>query len=222
MRDIIPCEYLGTKERLGRNHDGGYVIDPTLSYDIFISCGINDDISFEEAFLVKYPDLVCYAYDGTISQIPKTNHNIMWYQTNISHTDSPTTTNLHATLDGCKDAFLKMDIEGAEIEWLRSVSSEQLSHIKQFVMEFHWVKPDQWDVFDKIFETHTLIHMHPNNCAQVNYPENIPEVFECTFVRTRDCTSLSSSEKQSIPSSYDQPNSTYSREISYVNDKFVQ
>ena len=39
-----------TKVRIGRNHDGGYIIVqiPEIIYTTLIAGGINDDISFEE------------------------------------------------------------------------------------------------------------------------------------------------------------------------------
>ena len=44
------------KERLGKDYDGGYVICdiPDISYNLLLSCGISDDISFEEQFCDKF------------------------------------------------------------------------------------------------------------------------------------------------------------------------
>lgn len=55
--------------RLGRDHDGGYILsaeDVTRS-DILISLGINEDWSFEEAF-VALNDVPIAAYDGSVSE----------------------------------------------------------------------------------------------------------------------------------------------------------
>ena len=52
--------------RIGPTHDGGYVIADGFNYDLFISCGIANDIRFEEAFLDIHP-IKCIAFDGTIN-----------------------------------------------------------------------------------------------------------------------------------------------------------
>ena len=67
-----------TKIRVGNQNDGGYVIAKLENkYDLFIAGGICDDISFEEDFIKLYPDLLCYAFDGTIDSLP--NNNIQKY-----------------------------------------------------------------------------------------------------------------------------------------------
>jgi len=50
--------------------DGGYVIADGLEYDLLISCGIGDNCNFENAFLEKYNTCKCYAFDGTIDNLP--------------------------------------------------------------------------------------------------------------------------------------------------------
>ena len=42
------------KIRLGSEYDGGYVIADGLSYNELISCGISDDVTFENDFISKY------------------------------------------------------------------------------------------------------------------------------------------------------------------------
>jgi hypothetical protein len=60
------------KCRLGKDDDGGYIIcDMGDVYDIFLSGGVETDISFEEGMLEKYPNLICHAYDGTIYNFPR-------------------------------------------------------------------------------------------------------------------------------------------------------
>ena len=43
------------------------------NYDILLSGGISDDISFEQGLLEKYPNLSGYGFDGTIEKIPENN-----------------------------------------------------------------------------------------------------------------------------------------------------
>ncbi len=55
--------------RLGRDHDGGYLVDrrDVLAATALISLGINDDWSFEDDFLTMNP-VPLDAYDGSVSQ----------------------------------------------------------------------------------------------------------------------------------------------------------
>ena len=82
------------KIRLGKKNDGGYIIVDNLEYDLIISCGIADDISFEKDILLKFPNIKVLAYDGTINNLPEPNNKIQFIKKNISDIDSNTTTNL--------------------------------------------------------------------------------------------------------------------------------
>ena len=57
------CPY--EKIRVGKDFDGGYVICniPDVKYDFLLSCGVADDISFEEEFCNIYTNAQCTAYD---------------------------------------------------------------------------------------------------------------------------------------------------------------
>ena len=113
--------------------------------------------------------------------------------------------------------FLKMDIEGHEYDWLNSLTVNQINNIKQIVIEFHLHLDDHWkeplstycnSMIEKIKETHTLIHFHPNNCGSCMKVDNqdIPRVFECTFLR-KDCmNNIFNLSKDEIPSNLDQIN----------------
>jgi hypothetical protein len=64
------------KIRLGQKEDGGYVIcEMGDVYDICLSCGVENDISFDIDFLNKYPKQVIHAFDGTIQKMPKSIYN---------------------------------------------------------------------------------------------------------------------------------------------------
>lgn len=124
------------KIRIGRDHDGGYVIIDGLSYDLLIGCGISNDISFEEVFIERF-DVDCFAFDGTINKLPGKNPRIRFIKKNISNKNNKKETNLHELINQANDIFLKMDIEGGEYSWISSLSYSQLNKIKQIVIEFH-------------------------------------------------------------------------------------
>jgi len=158
------------KIRLGKENDGGYLIAdiPDIKYDLLLSGGVNDDSSFEEMFLDKYKNIECYAFDGTIIKSPSTHPKFNFIKKNIGPNENATTTNLHEFLNSYKNIFLKMDIEGHEIEWLESVSEKQLNNISQIAIEFHNPYSSKEDnIFNKLNKTHYLIHAHGNNNSGV-------------------------------------------------------
>jgi hypothetical protein len=188
------------KERIGSANDGGYVIAEGLKYDLFISCGISDDITFEDNFVKKY-NINCIAFDGTINNLPHENENICFIKKNIANNTTEKTTDLTTEIEPFNNIFLKMDIETNEYQWIEKMTSEQLNKFNQIVVEFHFPFTYEEQLFmnlsypmdvdkkidclKKLNETHYLIHLHANNCCGTITYNNIevPNVFECTYLR---------------------------------------
>jgi hypothetical protein len=189
-------------QRVGKHNDGGYVIC-TLSgsYDLFISGGVSDDISFEQHFLNLYPSLKCYAFDGTVNSLPTIDNRITFIKKNLGKHESSDTTNLKQYMDGFQDIFMKIDIEGHEFRLLPELES-YMYKIKQLVLEIHSpgdIKlhpsyfaglddidhPFMFNMFSMINKTHTLVHVHANNGCMGHIYDGVvlPNVFECTFIR---------------------------------------
>ena len=214
------------KKRLGRDYDGGYIISeiPDIKYKIFITCGICDDISFEEDFINKYEIDKTYAFDGTINGLPKENDKITFIRKNIGFSNNNQYTNLHDIIDGNDSIFLKMDIEGAEIPWNKSLSDEQINKFEQIVMEFHWpFSNEEIEVFDKLNKNHYLIHFHGNNSNGVRDHRNIiiPNIFECTYLHKKYFTSPVELNDELIPSELDMKNVINKNEIYISHPPFV-
>uniref|UniRef100_A0A6C0HB99 Methyltransferase FkbM domain-containing protein n=1 Tax=viral metagenome TaxID=1070528 RepID=A0A6C0HB99_9ZZZZ len=215
---VYKCPF--TKLRLGKDYDGGYIIAeiPNVNYTIFLAGGINDDISFEEGFIDKYPNIQTFAFDGTINNLPKENSNITFIKKNIGFENNEHVTNIHDIIDVNECIFVKMDIEGGEIPWIKSLSDDQMNKFEQIVMEFHNPFTDaEIDVFDKINKNHYLIHFHGNNCCGVRNHNGviIPNVFECTYLHKKYFTNVPELNKDLIPSILDMKN-TSNDEI-YIN-----
>jgi FkbM family methyltransferase len=95
--------------------------------------------------------------------------------------------------DSQGDLLLQMDIEGSEYEVLLIASDDLLKRFRIIVVEFHalnelWSKPFfklVSQVFEKLLQTHTCVHNHPNNCSDSVKFEDIelPMVTELTFLR---------------------------------------
>jgi hypothetical protein len=208
------------KIRLGKNNDGGYIIAeiPNVCYTTFLSGGIEKDISFEEDFINKYPNLKSFAFDGTIDNLPKKNTNITFIKKNIGFKNNKKITNLHDIINVNENIFVKMDIEGGEIPWIKSLNDQQINKFEQIVMEFHFPFTNkEIDVFDKINKNHYLIHFHGNNCCGIREHNgvNIPNVFECTYLNKKYFINKPELSNELIPSSLDMKN-TDNDEI-YIN-----
>lgn len=199
---VYTCPY--PKLRIGKDYDGGYVIAdiPGITYSCLLSGGISNDISFEEKFIQNY-QVECYAFDGTVEKLPKQS-TVQFTKKNIGAHNNETTTNLHEFLDSNDNIFIKMDIEGHEFTWLKSLSSQQMDKISQIVIEFHY--PFNQDIFNK-FSNHVLIHFHGNNCCGLrNFKHSqIPNVFECTYIHKKYVSELIKNV-QPIPSALDMQN----------------
>lgn len=222
--DLIVYESPYPKRRLGKDYDGGYIIADVanIKYDSFLSGGIGRDISFEEDFIQAY-SVNCIAFDGTIDALPKENSKIEFKKKNIGLENTNTVTNLHDIIKKYEHIFVKMDIEGGEIPWIKSLSSEHLNKFDQIVMEFHNPFSDkEKDIFKTINKTHILIHFHPNNCCGTRVYKGItmPNVFECTYLHKKYFTGVPKLNTEAIPGKLDMKN-TSKAEISIDYPPFV-
>lgn len=201
------------KIRLGKNNDGGYIIAEIIdaNYTTLISGGLGNDISFEESFIKKYPNVFAILLDGTINSLPR--HFI---KKNIDHEN-----NLHDLINEKDHIFVKMDIEGDEVPWLNSLNDEQINKFEQMVIEFHHPYYNS-KIFEKINQSHYLIHFHGNNCCGVKNYEgvNIPHVFECTYVHKKHFKKIPDLNQETLPSKLDMKN-THRKEIDLNYPPFV-
>lgn len=229
--DVLTCyESPYPKLRLGRDHDGGYIIAglPDAPYHTLIAGGIGKDIAFEEGFCKQYPDAKCVACDGTISRLPKHDSDIQFINKNVGGANTERCTNLHDIIDATNHIFVKMDIEGGEIPWVLSLNSEQLNKFEQIVMEVHdpfctYRCVPAGDMFRKLNKTHYLIHLHPNNCraAKPYMGVLVPVVFECTYLHKRHFATRPSLNTDPIPGPLDMRNLIRRDEVVLTGPPFV-
>ena len=201
---IYQCPF--PKRRIGRWTDGGYAIAdiPGIKYDLLIAGGVCDDISFEEDF-IRYQlesshSIPVYAFDGTVDKLPTSvfSNQIQFVQKNIGEEETDKMTNLHNLLlpymdkspnsNSKPNIFVKMDIEGGEVDWIKSLRPEHMNVMAQIVMEFHSpFSAKEIDMFKKLNETHLPIHFHPNNACGTRIHNGVyfPNVFECTYLHKR-------------------------------------
>lgn len=210
-----------SKIRVGKKNDGGYVICdiPNIKYDLFLSGGINDDISFEEAFLQKYPNTMCLAFDGTIDILPPTSYPIQFVRKNIGRTTTITTTNLKEYMVGKRNIFMKMDIEGFEQDLFLSFETDDLLKLSQIVIEVHQI-PAKELISSKLKDTHYLVHFHPNNCCKLD-SSGLPAVIELTYIRKDLCKHVEVSTEPIPNPNLDMKNIESLGDIVYKNGRFM-
>jgi hypothetical protein len=113
-----------------------------------------------------------------------------------------------------------MDIEGGEYPWLLSIDETQLNKFKQIVIEFHGITDDGWNCdynnkikcFEKLANTHYIIHAHGNNCADV--VNNIPYVIELTYINKNYFNQVLDLNTQHLPiANLDFPNNSGANDI---------
>ena len=222
----------GEKFRLGANGDGGYVITDTSPYDLFMSCGVGNDVTFEKEFLKKYPVQTSYAFDGTVAGLPEPVEGLQFVKKNISHDNSVDKTDLIEYLEPFKEIFLKMDIEAYEYRWLQILPQHVLAKIKQIVIEFHFpftdtsfgmsLAQEKMQILFNLSKTHTLIHLHANNCCGISIYDQcvVPNVFECTYVRN-DLHTFCGYNTNPLPSPLDYVNVIQNADIKLFSYPFV-
>lgn len=217
---FTPITYDGLiKKRLGSDNDGGYIISSDIKgYDIILSGGAGDNISFEEN-LVSLIQTECMIYDHTVNVKTKTP-----YIKHIKQKLDKNTTSFFDNLNKHNHIFLKLDIEGGEFELLSVLKNEQLQKIKQIVIEIHdCYNSMKIKLLNKLFVNHKLIHLHPNNCCGLVDFHNIkfPKVVELTFVRNSEIPEFKLND-QCLPTELDQRNVLSLPEIILDYHPFVQ
>lgn len=198
-------------------NDGGYLIPDILNEIQFnISPGVGLSTSFEDDLLQH--GIKSFLIDGTVDY----NGKHFFLKKNLSSYNDLKNITLdsfianNSIINKSSNLMLQMDIEGAEIENLLSVSEETLKKFKVLVIEFHnfeglhnisFLKLYH-SVFIKILKYFTIIHIHPNNFGKVVYLNNmkVPDIMEFTFIRN-DLMRYRKNIKYSLPHSEDKKNS---------------
>jgi hypothetical protein len=184
--------------RLGPNGDGGYLIPNDLDgIKACFSPGVDDISEFERDCLNL--GMKIYMADKSIEK-PNLNIPIDQYEFIKKHIGC-TNNSSNITMDQWvnssrlkeEDLLLQMDIEGSEYYSLINMSDSLMKRFRILVIEFHSLQ-ELWNpqffnlaeiVFDKILQTHTCVHIHPNNDRGIYNHSGIgiPRTAEFTFIR---------------------------------------
>ena len=213
--DDLKVYHIDKKTRIGKPGDGGYCILLQNSYDVLLSGGISYDTSFEEQFLQKYNNIKCEAFDGSINSLPKnSNKKINFTKKFIGFDNNNNYTNCHDIINNYNDIFLKMDIEGGEYDFFRSLTEKQIQKFKQIVLEVHFPNTiRRWEMLNRLAKTHYLIHVHGNNFQKKVAIKDLENNF--VKIKILPCKTNSKKIRLSVPLD----NSQY---FSLINDKSIE
>ncbi len=182
--------------RIGNQNDGGYLVpDDLIGISKCISPGCNQDVSFETDLLNRF-GIASVIIDKADAKPPILDHSHEYIEKWLSSNDTDELISLSSLLrkESKGDLMLQMDIEGAEYEVLLGIPKEDLARFRIILIEFHFLSNlrNQFffeyvgkSVFEKLSQTHTLVHAHPNNCTPSWSHQGIlyPEVIEFSYIR---------------------------------------
>lgn len=224
--------------RLGRNFDGGYImVDDFHAAGVAYSFGIGDDVSLEEDMAARGYEI--FMYDPTIDSLPKNHERFRFFKEGVlgltvkeksmDMLENFIRRNGHERKD---KMILKMDVEGAEWSFLSTVTAETLNQFDQLLFEFHdMIRPKDQSVMNatlacikKISRTHSLVHLHANNCGSFLILDDkilMPDTLELTYVKTSNYE-LVDDENIYLPIPLDRSNNGAGQDIplGFWNKKF--
>lgn len=177
--------------RLGKNHDGGYLINAVdlIASNQLISFGIGQDISFEQEF-VKQTNAGVVAYDCSAGDNDFFNSkDRRLIKKNVMASSNENAISCY-DIELLPNTFVKCDIDGHEydiLDWL-IVNSRLMTGM---VIEFHDIC--NYEYFNEMTNFISkidlkLIHIHINNYGYYDVDSVIyPNVIELSFTSS-DCS----------------------------------
>ncbi len=197
MRSLYPVSCNHELIRFGPHGDGGYLIPNDLEG---IEACFSPGVDFESGFEMACADsgIKVFMADKSVNQPAKAHQLFNFTKKFIGVTTNSDFMTINDWVtsslpESHSDLLLQMDIEGYEYEVILSMADILMRRFRIIVVEFHqlhmlWSMPFYSiaaRTFDKILQTHTCIHIHPNNCSgslRKNGLE-IPRLMEFTFIR---------------------------------------
>ena len=183
--------------RLGPNGDGGYLVpDDLVGIEACFSPGVAQVSGFELDCAQR--GMKVFMADRSVDR-PTDSHELFHflkrYVGAVTNEDFMTVDDWvsNAHLEATSDLMLQIDIEGFEYQTFLAMSDQLMRRFRIIVGEFHQLN-QLWNgpyftlvaaAFDKILQTHTCVHIHPNNEFEVfdRWGLAIPPLAEFTFLR---------------------------------------
>tara|TARA_B100001250_G_scaffold56500_2_gene43668 strand:- start:1451 stop:2281 length:831 start_codon:yes stop_codon:yes gene_type:complete len=209
--------------RIGGEADGGYLVPNCLEgVEACFSPGVADSAGFEEELFHRHK-IKSHLADYSVDKMPIENNKFSFTKKYIDVFQSKENIRLSdwmsqvENIEDNKDFILQMDIESAEWRVLYDTPVEILKKFRVMVIEFHGfsthlLQPVSFrlvdNLFRKILDNFSLVHIHPNNCLPVGVMQDIriPEIVEITFLRkdfvndsNKELTYPHSLDKKNVP-----------------------
>lgn len=206
--------------RIGAVNDGGYLLPDCL--DGISECyspGVDEVAEFE--FDLAERGIECHLIDYSVESPPER----ALYSSFTKKFIGPVTSGNYITLtdwmesvgrSGSGDALLQMDIEGAEYSSILQTSEDTLRRFKIIVLELHGLEflSNNWffklflDFSKKLTKNHTVVHLHPNNCAAPVYIRkfSVNPVLEVSLLRNDLLIDGNLEYVSTFPAELDAPN----------------
>jgi hypothetical protein len=199
INKLHPFETEKKMIRMGNNGDGGYLLPNDLEgIEACFSPGVDDMSLFEKD--CYYRNIKIFLADKSVKN-PQLDLNPNTYSFLKKHVGCTTNKDFITMDDWVKstnilpesDLILQMDIDLGEYITLINMSDALIKRFRIIIIEFHSLNK-LWDsdffniaetIFNKILQTHTPVHIHPNNYEPIakNNGVLIPIVAEFTFLR---------------------------------------
>ncbi len=197
IRSLYPIKIDKEMIRLGSSGDGGYLV-PNDFFNIkaCFSPGVCEVSSFEKDCADMGMEV--FMADKSVEG-PACEHESFTFTQKyigaVSNDDFMTIDEWVNKEDGKNqgDLLLQIDIEGFEYEVFLAMTDELIKRFRIIVVEFHnldqlWNKPFfllASSAFKKILQTHSCVHIHPNNSNEpLTYRGvTIQQTMEFTFIR---------------------------------------
>ena len=184
--------------RLGPPSDGGYLVpDDLAGIEACFSPGVSSQSGFEKACAEL--GIKVFMADRSVDGPAESHERFHFTKKYVGATTNDDFMTMddwvNASLpDSRSDLLLQIDIEGYEYETLLGMSDGLLRRFRIIVAEFHQLD-HLWSLplfklashaFDKLLQTHTCVHIHPNNCcgSLKFHGLEMPRVAEFTFLRS--------------------------------------
>lgn len=196
-RGLVPLK------RMGKDHDGGYVV-PELALekaDVILGYGVNDDISFEESISQQYGKR-SYGFDGTVDFNQKTHPLCQFLPICIiSEAERERIQGKPSKASSFKDhlgmlhiqdkkIFVKMDIETAEYATMPDVLkySPQITGVTfeiHFDYDLNFI-PKALHLLKQFEKDFVLVHVHGHNRTSLfsvpNAKGYVPRLLELSYI----------------------------------------
>ncbi len=183
--------------RLGPEGDGGYLVpDDLQGIDACFSPGVESVSGFEKDCADM--GMKVFLADRSVDEAAEEHDLFSFTKKYVGITSNDDFMTIDDWVAGSlpdmdKELMLQIDVEGYEYEIFIGMSQALMNRMRIIVAEFHslnelWNKPFfqlASRAFDKILQTHTCVHIHPNNCCGSISKGNleIPLIMEFTFLR---------------------------------------